>query len=357
MKSFLKNIVLFATPLFILLFILEVILPPTMFTFRIWEAIKFKNDLLVGPFYPNSNYSMIEVGDLSHHTKFAIEKQIKWRTDKLGFRNNHYISNPQILIIGDSNITGSSLSQDETLVSVLNQCGSLSAYSLAPANINIFIALKNEGVMKTPKILILSRMERGIPSLPPYNTHSKVENTYIRLNTSLQFFTVPFDKLLRANSISYLKSRIAGTVGAGIQSKTDDKMLFLQGNKAIINPTDNKLNQISEKIGSYKNYCDSIGCKFIFLPIPNKETIFWEMLELQKQPTFLNQLNRKLRIKGLTTIDTVKLFNRLKRNELLPYHYDDSHWNAYGVNTVAREIVRLSTSNWKDVGVCSQTKY
>ena len=85
------------------------------------------------------------------------------------------------------------------------------------------------------------------------------------------------------------------------------------------------------------------------MPIPNKETIFWELAELEQQPTFIELLNHKLRSNGITTIETIELFNYLLNHEILPYHYDDTHWNKYAVDIVAREIARLLTFYKDDV--------
>ena len=71
---------------------------------------------------------MVEEGDLAHHTKYSIDKNVFWKTDRLGYRNTSYISNPDILLIGGSNIVGSSLSQEETLASRLIDMTDLKLY-------------------------------------------------------------------------------------------------------------------------------------------------------------------------------------------------------------------------------------
>jgi alginate O-acetyltransferase complex protein AlgJ len=341
MTKFLSKITIFSIIPLIFLFIIEGILPPTLFTFRAWEAIKAKTPLFVGPFYPNVEYDMIEEGDLAHHTNYAIEKNVSWKTDKLGYRNNHFNSSADILLIGDSNIAGSSLSQQEILASVLKEYTGLFVYNLAPANVNTFIRLKNEGIFQPPRIVILSSIERNIPSFPPVNALLKFNHpVQVQFNSVVSFFAMQFDKLIRANSIEYFKSRIKGSVGGGIQSAIDKKMFFLQGRKAVIKTSDNSIDPIVKRIKNYKNYFNSIGSEFIFLPIPNKETILWKLAGLKKQPTFITQLNNKLGINEIITIDTIKLFNDLLESEILPYHYDDSHWNKYANDEVAKTITK-----------------
>jgi len=77
------------------------------------------------------------------------------------------------------------------------------------------------------------------------------------------------------------------------------------------------------------------------LPIPNKETILWKLAGLKKQPSFIGQLIGRLRIDGVITIDTLKLFNNLRNNGILPYHYDDTHWNKDANDEIARTIIKL----------------
>ena len=79
----------------VVLYAIEVMLPSTSFTFRVWEAIGSKSGFLLGPFYPNIDINYIEVGDLVPHSEFAIEKKcfgkrISWVTGMIP------LSRPQI---------------------------------------------------------------------------------------------------------------------------------------------------------------------------------------------------------------------------------------------------------------------
>jgi hypothetical protein len=325
----------------ILLFVVENILPPSFFTFRTWEAVRSKTPLLTGPFYPNIEYKMIEEGDLAHHTNYAVKKKVSWKTDKLGYRNDHYDSSPDVLFIGDSNITGSSLSQEEILSSMLKHTG-LSVYNLAPGNVNIFIKLKNKGMFQPPRIVILGIIERSIPFLlPVVNTQSRLNRMQIQFKPFVSFFAMHCDKLARTNSIRYLRARFKGSVGAGIQSKIDKKIFFLQGSNAVMKISNDSMESILQKIKNYKKYFNSIGSEFIFLPIPNKETILWELAGFLKQPSFIGQLIDKLRSNRIITIDTLKIFNKLRDNGILPYHYDDTHCNREANNEIAKAIIKL----------------
>ena len=104
------------------------------------------------------------------------------------------------------------------------------------------------------------------------------------------------------------------------------------------------INDIAETIAQYKNYCDSIGVKFIFLPLPNKETIYYNNVPLNEQPNYIVELNSILNKKGVTTVNTIKILNDEKDNLLL-YHLDDTHWNSNGVNIVVNELAKKARTN------------
>lgn len=44
---------------------------------------KFKK-ILTGPFYPHIKLKKFEEGDLAHHTKFSVKKEVDWYTDQYG---------------------------------------------------------------------------------------------------------------------------------------------------------------------------------------------------------------------------------------------------------------------------------
>jgi len=340
-KLFVKNVAEFLILPLVVLYAIEVMLPSTSFTFRVWEAIGSKSGFLLGPFYPNIDINYIEVGDLVPHSEFAIEKEVFWKTDKLGYRNDSFIATPDILLIGDSNTAGGSLSQEETLTHHLKQATGLAVYNLAPADMNTYISFKNEGVFTTPRLIIYSCIERAIPDLPPIDERVRRKYLDIRLNPLFQFLTVQFDKLYKGNSLEYLKARTLGLGRQAIQSPNGEDMFFIQGAGAVLDTEGDLLNQASARINSYKIYCNSIGCEFVFMAIPNKETIFWELAGLERQPTFVDRLNQKLNSEGTKTIDAVRVFDTLLKQGIVPYHYDDSHWNIYAVKAVAKEIAEM----------------
>jgi predicted AAA+ superfamily ATPase len=90
-----------------------------------------------------------------------------------------------------------------------------------------------------------------------------------------------------------------------------------------------------DKIKEYSDFFTSRGIRFIFLPLPNKETIHYKNLRTKK-PEFLSRLIQKLQELNVEVIDTQKAFHEFYQETHTPlYQEDDTHWNAIGVKITA----------------------
>jgi len=328
MKRFILKTVFFLLPL--LLLFMEVLLPLNTFTYRPWEALIYNSKRgLAFPFYPNQSLNMNSVGDLCHNTQNEVSKYENWITDKLGYRNNKFIKKADILFIGDSFIAGSGLCQDSTITNQLRKQINGQVYNMAPSSFNEFISLLNLGVIDKPNLVVYGIVERSMPT--PLRSVSYEYNTFNGNRISILK-----DRFSRFYSFNYLKARLSKSKGNGIKGISSE-MYFLNGKHQIYNY--DMINYVADTIIKYKNYCDSIGVNFIFLPLPNKETVYYNYVPLDKQPTYIAELYSVLNKKGVNTINTIKIFNDEKANSLL-YHLDDTHWNSNGVKIVANELAK-----------------
>ncbi len=319
----------------------EILLPLNTFTFRAWESLIVKtSEVFYGTFYYEKKLEMTEQGDLAHHTKFAVEKKVKWQTDKLGFRNDVFKKNPEILLIGDSFIAGSALSQENTLSELINIKTGKSVYSTAPYGLNTLFKMFNDGTLEKPDILIMSYVERNIKDFGPLPcTNSKTFMKDLQLNGIFKFFAEQFDKVSKLSSLNYLKARLSGSTGRGKQSPVNENFFFFEGKDAFISP--DSAEKCAELILSYQNYFKSIGIDFIFIPLPNKETVYYELVPFEKQPDFLDSLHFYLTKKGVRTINTKELFDFWKNEGAELYHSDDTHWNKNAANILSDEIIEI----------------
>ena len=342
MRKFIRKTLFFLAPLFFLF--LEPLLPLSIYTFRPWEALKYKHVGIGMPFYPNQELDMISVGDLCYYTKNEIKKNEKWITDEIGYRNDLFINTPDILLIGDSFVAGSSLKQDSTLTNLMisKSKKKWSIYNIAPATFSDFIALLKQGVIKRPKIIVFTIVERDIP--PITNTSNKA---IVFNNTA--YASIIKNRIKRMYAREFLKARINNDHGYGIQGMYDSKMFFRGG----VNQKDN-LNKITETVRniiSYKELCDSLGIEFIFMSLPNKETVYFEKVPFNNQPNYVIKLDSILNSNDIMTLNALKVFNNYRQNYTdLIYHLDDSHWNSNGVNLIADELL-------KKINLLSNNKY
>ncbi|RAP32254.1 hypothetical protein DID76_00725 [Candidatus Marinamargulisbacteria bacterium SCGC AG-414-C22] len=336
MKIFLKKISIFSIILFGYI-LLEIFMPYKYTTFRAWETLK---DLDNNNFIKNRNLVRDEYGDLAFYTKSRIKKSnIRYRIDSFGKRNDEFKKNAEIILIGDSIVSGASLSQEDILSSKLIQKTHFDIYNLAPASFNQFKKLIEDKEIKIPKVLVYGVIERNIPNL---TLNKNVEDKKSDLSYGKKLVKKFLPKIYFKLQHKALKNFITAKINRLTNYKEikvspiDDKMIFFQG--AFSKLEFNKVEH--EEIIKMNNFCEKMEIKFIFLPIPNKETVYFNLIPLNKQPDYLIDLFDFLQKYDILTVNTLEVFNQKKANNLI-YHYDDTHWNKLGVDLVATELAYI----------------
>lgn len=342
MKTFLSKFLIFISPVVLVAIIETFVLPPHFFTLRCGEALSFSKDLPKdGTYYPNFEISMHEKGDLMPHILQASAHATTWKTDRLGFRNDSLVSDPDILLIGDSFLLGVSLDQSQTLSRTLATMldPNTKIYSMASFTFNEYYSLQKRGLFSKPKMIIYVQVERDIPQ--PFDSLSASipkNKPWVRAfkNSGM---SVIADRLLRFYSIEAIKAPIKGH-REDMQSPVDAHMYFLQGPQSVI-CSKNHLEQTAKSLRSFKKYCDSQHIHFLYIPMPNKETVYYDLVPFQTQPHYLLQLDSLLCSQQIPAINTLRLYNE-QRNQspALLYQLNDTHWNANAVKLVAAEIVK-----------------
>lgn len=351
MKKFAFRIVLFLSPFILAIAIELFVLPIDFFTFRVWEAVLVKNfrKFLPGPFYPNMKIEKIEEGDLAHHTIFAVKKKVLWEIDQYGYRKkNTDRSKHEIVIIGESNIAGSSLTQKDMLSELLEEKLNVSVYPLAPVTITAFFKEKRF-INHPPDIVIFASIERLIPyiempKLPRKKKSnalvSKLENK-IEDNRLFQSIAVFLDRLSKGNMLNYLRAGLRRIVSNSRDTPLRrNPLLFLNGKPIIPAITKDYFDRIVQVIEGYDHLFKQRGIRFIFLPIPNQENIYYEQYAVKEKPVFLKNLISELKNKGIESVDPQTAFEEAHQKDLtLLFHTDDSHWNRKGVKLIADLVI------------------
>lgn len=338
MKKFIYTLILFSLPIFIY-FTLNFLLINKI-AYRPYEAISFYKSIpYLGNFYPNSIIDMISVGDLCHHTDHAVQKKEFWKTDRLGFRNYTLVEQPDILFIGDSFFAGTGLTQSNTIDNSVKQSldNKITVYNMAPASLSKFDFFLKNRIINKPKLVVFSNSERyNIEEF--YKIDLNLDQNQLRKKIQKSSGVVIIDKLKRFYLFRFLLARTLGSSGSGIAGGNNNDMYFFKGKKV---PKKNMMEALknAEKIISYRNYCDSLGCGFLYVPMPNKESVYYDFIPLNKQPDYLFKLDSILKEANVSTINTLEIYNNYRKtNSDLLYHLDDTHWNSKATDLVSKEI-------------------
>lgn len=363
MKSYPIKYLLFFLPFVAVVCIELFFLPIHQFTFRVWESLAVKRSFSVlrGQFYPNIETRKLEDGDLAYYTPCAIKKDVFWLTDRYGYRKRDTgIKQHPIVIVGDSNIAGSSLSQEELLSEVLEARLGVSVYPLAGERIRALF--QHDFLRKNPpRIVILSIIERDIPNgMPPlkpkdFKASSPLDGVVeaLRYNRTVQVAATSMDRLFKGNMLHYLRARINQSSPSlrRVSGGSECPIFFLQGKAANTPASAQRIEAAALRLQEYSDVLKKRGIRFIFLPIPNKETIHYSYLNTER-PDFLERLCTRLLELDIEVINTQKAFEEFYQKTNSPLHHpDDTHWNGLGVRLAAelleKAIVQKSTSMYR----------
>ena len=349
---------LIAIGIIVMVKVVEVfVLPFNFLTFRVWEALSVRaySDILPGPFYPNMKISMVEEGDLRPHTRFAVKKKVEWQTDRYGYRKADS-PDPRypIVVIGDSAIAGAGLTQEDMFSEVLERRSGRRVYPLAPATLNTLLESRRFQEWP-PEVVIVASVEREIRYLPdigmPAAPVSVEEISGFRKLGREILKRYPYGAVLldhQSKNIirGYMEARLsrweqrikesfetdAGGRSAEREAGAGEDIFFCQGAVANQDIPDREISNVIRILKGYRDALARRGIRFIFLPIPNKENIFYEYFPRKKRPTLIEKLITELRRQGVEVVDTQKAFSQAYREKnIMLYHTDDSHWNANGV--------------------------
>ena len=290
---------------------------------------------------------------MTRHGPFASRRQVKWITDQYGYRKkNSGATHYKVVIIGDSTIAGIGLSQEETLSEVLEERLSAGVYPIAPAGINNF--LKDQRFMKDPpEVVIVASIERDICDLPypklPRERWPTLSNLKHRLQKTewVPAVAVFLDRLSKMNMINYFRARVGNRKHRQFYSFSTPfgTMYFLQGEAANESVSRDRFERALRTIEGYDHVLKEKGIHFIFLPIPNKESIYYQYLPNLKRPTFLEELIAELKRKKIETVDTQKaLEERYQKDSALLYRLDDTHWSPAAVRMTA-DLIQMSITS------------
>lgn len=362
-RRLLLKICLIGLPIFVVIGVDVFLLPVDYFAFRNWEALAATQGigiryLLPGPLYPGMSLSKIERFDLALNAPDAIRSLASWQTDRFGYRKHDDAGRRDpIVIVGDSSTIGTGLDQQEILSEVLESMLGAGVYPYAVSSVSSLLH-DVRFVDDPPRVVVLAVTERLIPSVAEVPmtlaTMGEPEKSLRRMLQRVQQVrlvqktAICVDRALKLAPLHYVRARLARDAKTRFTSPLHPRMLFLQGAAAFQPVPQEVLARCIRTLTGIRAVLEARGIRFIFLPIPNKENIYYRMLGAAQQPVFLSQLVRALRAEGVTAVDSQTAFNDVyvAGGEEL-YQIEDSHWNAAGVRVAARRLAEaIKSKDW-----------
>lgn len=333
MKKTVLKLLLFAAP-FLLVSLLTAFQPLNFYCFRPWEALAVftkRHILLPGPFYPLKKIVMAEEGDLGHGTPFAVKKQVSWETDRFGFRKKDSDAPLDVVVVGDSMIAGAGLTQSEIFTEVLQVKLNRDVYPYAPCSVNDLVH-DERFKSRPPKVVIFAQVERDV-----------LQNQPIGAATNFRFGTAPhgpfymetaivLDRMVKRELLNFLKSRTESREAA----LRYNGLLFYEGESAAKDATDSEIRKAASVVAGYRDYFRDRGIRFVYLPIPNKETVYADCLPSKPRFEVLRKLLAELDKVQVPKIDVVSAFESARHSGRHLFLVDDTHWNPTGVDIAAQ---------------------
>jgi hypothetical protein len=326
------------------------VLPINFFTFRAWEALAVRrlHFALPGPFYPESRVVMDEDGDLAPHTELAVKKHVEFVTDRFGFRRRDSADDRwDAVLVGDSHTAGATLTQDDTLPEKVEKLAALKVYPLAPATMDFFLAY-DRFRQNPPKTVVLELAESFIADGVPADSadFGEAQSWEEDLVRPVLFphpsLAVICDRVAKGviyfNASAMVKRAMKHVIGRPAPG-VKGAMLF--GDYPPVDEA--RADDIVKRMLFYRDALKARGIRFLFMPIPSKGTLYWELLPSQTtQPQSLAHLTTKLRAAGIEVVDVLSALRSARKahpDELL-FHTDDSHWNPRGCQVAAELLAR-----------------
>ncbi len=331
--------------------------PVTAFTHRVWEAliVHENHSMLPGPFYPSQKLSMEEQGDLTPYTPFAVKKKVSWETDRYGYRKKDTENrNYPIVIVGDSTTLGTALDQPHMLSERLERIMDVRVYPFAPYY-EMDTYLQSRFYQEhPPKQVVFSMMEWALPDLleskpgaplPQKQSLLKKimgDNNYTRLGILL-------DRGTKLSLMRFMNARFKGWVKSKLSKQTfqtaktsEGTMIFPGGDSAHKHISVKMIPQIIAVLKRYQSDLKQRGIEMYFVPVPNKESLYYQLLQVPQVPIFYLTLVEACNQAGIPALNLLEIYaNEQVRNQRLLYHLDDSHWNRFGTEVAAQNLARI----------------
>lgn len=331
MKKFVKNIFLFFL-LILAFFVFENVMSGFYSDFKRPGSNLFYDTF----YYPNENDpSYVVEEELSR-----VPRETNLVTDDYGNRNNKIYEDLDIMLCGDSFSSLVMLRQDETIHQQINDLSNLRANSIRVKGVFGFDNNLNyiSSRYAKPKLLVYEIVERNLPVIFGVDTsktfHFNREKEFSdwKAVSGIKKF---INEGLDLPTLRYFQYELLAEAQSFPRSKIDKNLYFLEGESAEVF-SDAQISRIADQLQKMHKLTENNGIHFVFLPIPNKETIYYSKVPLPKRPDNLDRLYVEMDKRGIPYINVL---GKLLDSKEQTYLRGDSHVNPHGSFLIASQVI------------------
>ena len=287
---------------------------------------------------------------LADFEDIAIPRRIEFNTDSRGFRNDLELQPDSEVLIGDSFVVGNGTTQEEILPKQLTQLSGKNAYGVAfPGGIGFY--LRNlDRINRTASLFLFEGNDfYGGCRFPPKD----LPQPFGFLLTTARHFKTSVE-VLRKFTLYYNKAFLALGLGTGAPSPEDVYVVRMTGGiqSILLKRDENKLSEVKSYVFP-SCIVDAFAkrkhmIKTIFL-IPTKYRVYYPYFtetDVRDLPhahwEALRALGKRLSISVHDLTPSLReAAGKALANKQFVYWPDDSHWNGLGIETAAREYMRV----------------
>jgi hypothetical protein len=276
--------------------------------------------------------------------------------DQNGFRNGQDLTSADVVVLGDSFVEGTYVSDAEVLTSVIAR-----RTDLVVANLGLsaygpqqeLAALRRYGLPLKPQAVILVFFEGN--DLQDASAYALLRSG--SWNVRHNFIARGFTK----NALSALY-RLAGeprpsalprSAWVTSEGETRERAYFLYAGKPLSAADEKALTLVRDNIKEIHDRCAAHGILFILAFAPTNFRVYHDLAEIEpgSEPStwVLNDLPARMRAlarsvsKDIVFVDLGPALIESARRRQLPFFADDSHWSAIGHQVVGVTLSEFLT--------------
>lgn len=330
--------------------------------FRPWEHLREGRVA----FRPLARMEMVATGELARNAglvAFERPRTVTFTTDEHGFRNRPGMGRARVVVVGDSFVVGSGVSDHETLPAALERRLGVPVYNYGCADYTgpLAFLLDRRWRVHPPDVVIWAPAARAIDAIELVPPDRAVEAGGTPAREWRLVESLPgawretcatldaWQEGRRENGFRRWAHRVYhGAYFEVVGKPESETMLVFEGEPRLalslerqrltLNAEEREIDRVVETIDQFRRNVESLGAQFIFAPLPGTGLVYPDCFPEAEQcgiaaRPLLPALYERLRQRDIACIDVPGAL----RGDRSPYLYldDDTHLNPVGLDRAA----------------------